>query len=78
MNWGNLSSLKNHSWCFAQSCPSQEQEFNVAGQQGHKPDMILIVDSDSYDNEKKVQYQKKKYDIYKTYMRSDGFHRIIL
>ena len=49
------------------------QEFNVAGQQGHKPEMMLVVDSDSYDHEKKVQYQEKKYDIYKTFPRADGF-----
>ena len=49
------------------------QEFNVAGQQGHKPEMMLVVDSDSYDQEKKLQYQEKKYDIYKTFQRVDGF-----
>jgi SPP1 family predicted phage head-tail adaptor len=49
------------------------QEFNVAGQQGHKPEMMLVVDSDSYDYEKKVQYQEKKYDIYKIFQRADGF-----
>ena len=49
------------------------QEFNVAGQQGHKPEMMLVVDSDTYDQEKKVDYQKKKFTIYKTFARSDGF-----
>jgi SPP1 family predicted phage head-tail adaptor len=48
-------------------------EFNVAGQQGHKPEMMLVVDSDAYDNEKKLEYQNKKYAIYKTFMRVDGF-----
>ena len=49
------------------------QEFNVAGQQGHKPEMMLVVDSDTYDQERKVEYQEKKFDIYKTFARSDGF-----
>jgi hypothetical protein len=48
-------------------------EFNAAGQAGHKPDMMLIVDSDAYDNERLLEYNKKKYSIYKTYMRLDGF-----
>jgi hypothetical protein len=48
-------------------------EFNAAGQLGHKPDMMLLVDSDSYDRESYVEYQKTKYNIYKTYMRIDGF-----
>jgi SPP1 family predicted phage head-tail adaptor len=48
-------------------------EFGVAGQQGHKPEMMLVVDADTYENEKKVEYQNKKFDIYKTFHRSDGF-----
>ena len=49
------------------------QEHHVAGQQGFKPDMMLVVDSDAYDQEKKVQYQNKKYTVYKTFQRVDGF-----
>jgi SPP1 family predicted phage head-tail adaptor len=48
-------------------------EFNSAGQLGHKPDMILVVDSDSYEKEKLLEYQGKKYGIYKSFMRQDGF-----
>jgi SPP1 family predicted phage head-tail adaptor len=51
-------------------------EFNTAGQLGHKPDMILIVDSDAYDNEKNVEYKGKKYSVYKSYMRIDGFTEV--
>ena len=48
-------------------------EFNLAGQMGHKPEMMLVVDSDAYDQEKKLEYKNKKYNIYKTFMRVDGF-----
>lgn len=48
-------------------------EFNTAGILGFKPDMMLIVDSDSYDQEKLLEYNKKKYSIYKTFQRVDGF-----
>jgi SPP1 family predicted phage head-tail adaptor len=48
-------------------------EFNSAGNQGFSPDMMLIVDSDSYENEKYVEYYEKKYTIYKTFQRNDGF-----
>lgn len=48
-------------------------EFNSAGVLGFKPDMMLIIDSDSYDNEKLLEYGKKKYSIYKTFQRKDGF-----
>lgn len=48
-------------------------EFSNAGQLGLKPSKLLIVDSESYDNELYVQYNKTKYSIYKTFMRNDGF-----
>jgi hypothetical protein len=48
-------------------------EFNTAGVLGFKPDIMLIVDSDSYDQEKLLEYGKKKYSIYKTFQRVDGF-----
>lgn len=48
-------------------------EFNAAGQLGHKPNMMIIVDSDSYDQETFLEYDNKKYNIYKTYIRNDGF-----
>lgn len=48
-------------------------EFSVAGQMGHKPEILLVVDSDSYEDEKKLEYNKKKYNIYKTFRTSEGF-----
>jgi hypothetical protein len=48
-------------------------EFNAAGQLGHKPDMMLLVDSDAYDQEQYLKYHDKKYSIYKSYQRFDGF-----
>ncbi|MBT2728394.1 hypothetical protein J7E63_15805 [Bacillus sp. ISL-75] len=48
-------------------------EFNSAGVMGFKPDMMLVVDSDSYDQEKLLEYGNKKYSIYKTFQRNDGF-----
>jgi|SRR3954453_7660857 SPP1 family predicted phage head-tail adaptor len=48
-------------------------EFNAAGQLGHKPDMMLLVDADAYDKEQYLKYNEKKYSIYKSYQRFDGF-----
>ena len=48
-------------------------EHSAAGQLGKKPEMLLIVDSDAYDQEADVEYQGKKYSVYKTFMRIDGF-----
>lgn len=48
-------------------------EFNSAGMLGHKPEIMLVVDSDAYDQEQLLEYQNKKYSIYKTFQRIDGF-----
>jgi SPP1 family predicted phage head-tail adaptor len=48
-------------------------EFNTAGQLGHKPDILLIVDGESYSQEQYIEYEKIKYTIYKTFRRADGF-----
>jgi hypothetical protein len=51
-------------------------EHSTAGQLGFKPEMLLVVDSDSYDQEKHVEFEGKRYSIYKTFMRMDGFTEI--
>jgi SPP1 family predicted phage head-tail adaptor len=48
-------------------------EFNSAGQLGHKPDMMLVVDCDAYDQEQFLMYRDVKYSIYKTFRRIDNF-----
>jgi SPP1 family predicted phage head-tail adaptor len=47
-------------------------EFNSSGQLGHKPEMLLVVDTESYNKEKKLEYQEQKFNIYKTFARKDG------
>jgi SPP1 family predicted phage head-tail adaptor len=48
-------------------------ELSAAGQLGHKPQILLVVDSDEYDNEGRLEYDRTKYHIYKDFMRSDGY-----
>jgi hypothetical protein len=64
---------ENFHMVFCSKLSITRQEFNVAGQQGYKPEMMLVIDSDSYDQEKKLEYHNKKYNVYKVFMRSDGF-----
>lgn len=49
------------------------QEFSAAGQLDLKPQITVIVDSDEYDGEKSLEYRKKKYHVYRDFMRPDGF-----
>lgn len=48
-------------------------EFSGAGQLGYKPHILLVVDSDEYDGEKRLDYERTLYSIYKTFIRSDGY-----
>ncbi|PEL24696.1 phage head closure protein [Bacillus toyonensis] len=50
-----------------------QSEFYSAGQLNRKPQIMLIVESDEYDKEGKVKYEETKYNIYRSFMRSDGF-----
>lgn len=49
-----------------------QSEFYSAGQLNRKPQIMLVVDSDEYDEEGKIKFGKKKHSIYRTFMRSDG------
>jgi SPP1 family predicted phage head-tail adaptor len=51
-------------------------EYQNAGILGYKPDVLLIVDSDSYDNEKSIEYHGKKYSVYRNFRRIDGFTEV--
>lgn len=48
-------------------------EFYTAGMLGLKPEKLLIVDSESYDQQQILEFEGIKYSIYKNFMRSDGF-----
>jgi SPP1 family predicted phage head-tail adaptor len=47
-------------------------EFSAAGNLGHKPLLLLVIDSDEYDNEIRLEYNRTIYTIYKSFMRKDG------
>lgn len=48
-------------------------EATAAGQLNRNPKMLLVVDSDEYDQEGSLKYDGKTYSIYKDFIRTDGF-----
>lgn len=48
-------------------------EFLAAGQLDFKPQIMLIVDSDEYDLEEKLKYEEKRFAVYRTFPRADGY-----
>lgn len=49
-----------------------QHEFSISVQAGLKSKLTLIIDHDEYDGEKEVEYNRVKYSVYRTYVRSDG------
>jgi SPP1 family predicted phage head-tail adaptor len=48
-------------------------EFNSAGNLGHKPTIMFIVDGDEYSKEPLLEFEGVKYSIYKSFQRADNF-----
>lgn len=67
---------ENEFMVFCSILSITKAEFATAGQLGHKPDVMFIIDSDTYGDEKYLRYGEKKYSIYKSYRRVDGFTEI--
>lgn len=49
-----------------------QREFSITVQAGLKSQLTLIIDNEEYDGEKEVEYNRVKYSIYRTFVRSDG------
>lgn len=64
--------------CFCAEGSIYSDEFFSAGQQGIKPQIKLIVDSESYNGETDVLYNDIKYSVYRIYVRQDGYTEIYL
>lgn len=56
---------------FCEKKSISQNEFFQAGQNGFKPECVLIVYSLDYQEEQKIQYNNKTYSIYRTYERDD-------
>jgi SPP1 family predicted phage head-tail adaptor len=56
-------------FCQKKSVP--QSEFFNAGLNGIKAECVLIVNTLDYQNEKKVKFKDRVYDIYREYSRND-------
>lgn len=49
-----------------------QREFSASMQAGLKAERTIIIDHDEYDGQKEVEYNRKKYSVYRTFVRDDG------
>lgn len=63
---------------FCAEIPIPSSEFFSAGQNGIKAETELLIDSESYENEKNVIFDGIDYDIYRVYRRQSGITELYL
>ena len=69
---GNDIEVPVNRQVFCAELPLNSSEHFNAGQSGIKPEHLLVVDLEEYDNETTALYQDIAYSIYRTYPRSDS------
>lgn len=73
-----IPSEKLKTLCFCAEGSIYSEEFFKAGNNGIKPQVKLIVDSESYSGEEEVIYNDKLYFVYRQFPRQDGFTELYL
>jgi len=64
--------------CFCAEMPVASSEFYRAGHEGIKLEKVLVIDSESYDNETLVRYDDEVFNIVRIYIMSNGFTELHL
>lgn len=70
---GQFIKSKKERMIFCSKMSITRAEFNTAGNLGHKPTLMFIVDSEEYDKEPYLEFEGTQYSIYKTFQRADNF-----
>ena len=73
---GQAIKEEKESMVFCSKMSITRAEFNSAGMLGKKTSLMFIIDADTYEEEQLLRYNEKKYSIYKTFQRADGFTEI--
>lgn len=71
-NIGNQIETPIDRLAYCAELPLNSSEYFNAGLQEIKPEHLLAVDLEEYDNETTVLYEDVVYSIYRTYPRSDS------
>lgn len=57
---------------FASTKSVTAKDFYLAGQQGHKPQIVFIVHKYEYNEQNIIDYNGKRYSVFRTYEIEDG------
>ena len=65
--WGNQVAVETHIPILCQVKSVSRQEFYAAAQSGLKPEIVFVVHAYEYNDERKVEFEGKKYSVVRTY-----------
>lgn len=66
----NTTAIETPVYCGRLSV--EGKEYHEAGQQGLKPGIVLAVHTEEYDGQDYVDFEGRRYTIYRRYERTDG------
>lgn len=70
-DYGNDVAQETKTEVFCEVYSISQNEFFSAGREGHRPSFRFDIFFDDYNGEKIVEYNGKRYLIYRTYQRDD-------
>ena len=71
--YGETSSTETATEIFCAELPINSNEFFKASQSGFKTEKVIVVNSSEFSEESLIEYNSKRYSIYRYYQRSDGY-----
>ena len=70
-DYGNQVATETENEVFCEVYSPSQNEFFSAGREGHRPSFRFDVFFGDYNDEQLVEYDGKRYYIYRTYRRDD-------
>jgi SPP1 family predicted phage head-tail adaptor len=70
--WPLADETEERTGVFATVASVSQKEFFTAQQSGLKPEYKLIVWAHEYEEQPEVEYNGRKYAVYRTFLREDG------
>ena len=71
LNQQKPTTTERHVFCMISSV--NRAEFFTAGKNGFKPQMIVYMQAEEYDDQEELIYRDHKYFIYRSFVRTDGY-----
>ena len=70
---GQQRALQKERNVFCMVSSVNRAEFFAAGKNGFKPQMIIYMQAEEFDDQEELKYRNEKYFIYRSFIRTDGY-----